>query len=375
MIAKKIYLADGTTNRFLSDIIIRSVNFARPYAYVYDDSLPTDGSGDVLQNPLLPRTYPTNLYKRGENAPKSEDLVTVDKWQVVDNSILFFTAPLAPATIWVEVATTAEEFGDTLTQPSVRRAEEAAETAEAQAAISTANAVATSADAVTTNADVVITNANANTTTADVIITNANAATTNADVVITNADVVITNADAITSTTAANNASTSESNALASEIAAGLSEVAAASSAAEASISEAEAAASALEAKGYADSLNIDEYICDAPILSIANTVNEGASIVGTLTVQADSTPIVSADKGTISNLTQNSTTNWTFTYTGQAVDIDESSIVSCYCTTVGYFNSPVVTEVISVLSVPLEADTSVTFNFATDTENNEGFE
>ena len=133
MISKKVYEADGTTNRFLSDFIIRSADFAKPYAYVYDDSLPLDGTGDVLQDPSVDWKYPTNIYKRGKDLPQSEDLVTADKWQVVSNSVLFYLPPTSGTTIWVEVATTSEEIGTSLTQPSVERAEDAALRAEAEA--------------------------------------------------------------------------------------------------------------------------------------------------------------------------------------------------------------------------------------------------
>lgn len=193
MIAKKVFNADGTNKRFLSDFIIQSEQFTRVYAYIYDVTLPADGTGDKLQDGTTDPanwSFPTNIWKRGADAPKSEDLVTIDKWDLVSNSILMYSAPLAPTKIWVEVATTPEEFGDTITQPSVERAEVAAD-------IAVANAALTSADVVTTHADVVLTHADVALTHADVLLTNADVASTHADVVLTNADVVTTHADVL----------------------------------------------------------------------------------------------------------------------------------------------------------------------------------
>ena len=115
MISKKVFEADGTNFRFLSDFIIRSEQFCRVYNYVYDPN-GVDGSVDPE----------TGLYIRTSDTPSSEDLVTIDKWDLVDNSISFYTVPHAGVHIYIEVATTAEEFGDTLVQPSVEKAEEAA---------------------------------------------------------------------------------------------------------------------------------------------------------------------------------------------------------------------------------------------------------
>lgn len=134
MITYKKFLADGSTNRFLSDFTIRSEQFTRPYVYIFDNTLASDGTEDVLQDIGSAWSYPDNLYRRGADVAQSADLTTVDKWQVVDNSILYYVEPLANTTIWLEVATTAEEFGATLIQPSVARAEIAADEAAASAA-------------------------------------------------------------------------------------------------------------------------------------------------------------------------------------------------------------------------------------------------
>jgi len=133
MISKKLYKSNGSKGRYLSDFLIRSQQFCRPYAYVYDTSLHTNGTEDTLQNTNMPWEFPTNLYKRGADAPKSEDLVKVDMWQVVDNSVLFHIIPPAGMSLWIEVATTAAEFGNTLTAPSVEKAELAAELAVSSA--------------------------------------------------------------------------------------------------------------------------------------------------------------------------------------------------------------------------------------------------
>lgn len=132
MISSKIYSGDGTTTRFLSDFIIRSEQFARPYVYYYDPNVPSDvlESGSTNQADW---SYPDNLWIRKDNTAQSNDVVTTDKWAVVDNSILFYVAPPSGSVITLEVATTPEEFGDTLTQPSVKRAEDAAVNAEQSA--------------------------------------------------------------------------------------------------------------------------------------------------------------------------------------------------------------------------------------------------
>ena len=143
MISKKSFNADGINIRFLSDFIIRNEQYARPYVFIYDNALPADGTGDVLQDGTTDKSnwdYPNNLWKRGTITPKSEDLVPVDKWQVVDNSILFFYAPPLTSTVYLEVATTQTEFGDTLIAPSLSVALEA----EANA-LNSANNAATSA--------------------------------------------------------------------------------------------------------------------------------------------------------------------------------------------------------------------------------------
>ena len=128
MIAKKIFEADGSNFRFLSDFIIRGEQFARVYNYIYD--------ADGIEGSVDPAS---GLYIRTSQLPHSDDLVTIDKWDLVDNSISFYTIPYTGSMIYIEVATTSEEFGDTMVQPSVEKAEDAAiaaATSASEAAIS-----------------------------------------------------------------------------------------------------------------------------------------------------------------------------------------------------------------------------------------------
>jgi len=202
MIAKKVFVSDGINKRFLSDFIIRSEQFTRVYNYVYD---PGGIAGDI--DPA------SGLFIRTNDAPTSDDLQTIDKWDLVDNSISFYISPHTGSKVWIEVATTAEEFGDTLIQPTVAQAEAARDIAVAKALLTDADATATAADVVLTHADVVLTHADvvlthadAASTAADAIATAADAAATAADVLSTNADAASTAADAIA--TAADAAST-----------------------------------------------------------------------------------------------------------------------------------------------------------------------
>jgi len=114
MVSYKEFMADGQTGRFLIDFYIQNEEYTRPYAYKYDNSLPMDGSGDHLEDPLNSWSYPNNLWVRGGLVAEIEDLVPSEHWDVVDNSILFYKNPDKDTTIYVEVATRAEELGTTL---------------------------------------------------------------------------------------------------------------------------------------------------------------------------------------------------------------------------------------------------------------------
>ena len=88
MISTKKYVnVNGSSTRFLSDFIIQSENHCR--VYVSDNA----------------------------NAPLPEELVVTNSYDLVDNAILFYTAPTAGKTVFIEVATTPEEFGEVLLPP------------------------------------------------------------------------------------------------------------------------------------------------------------------------------------------------------------------------------------------------------------------
>ena len=237
MISKKLFTGDGTTNRFLSEFIIKSIQFARPYCYIYDNTLNPNGSEDVLQDTGSVWSYPDNLYRRGEDLAQSADLVTVDKWNVVDNSILFYTSPLSGTKVWVEVATTPEEFGETLTAPAIARVEEvatavkASETAAAASASSASTSATNSANSATAAASSASDSSNYATDSANSAassISSASIATTQADIATSNATIstnqaTASAASASISTTQAGIATTKAGEALASEQAAAAS--------------------------------------------------------------------------------------------------------------------------------------------------------
>lgn len=159
MISKKVFSANGTNTRFLSDFIIRSEQFARPYVYIYDNTLASDGSEDQLVSGSTSQSdwsWPSNIWKRGADVPQAGDIVTEDKWQIVDNSALFYLPPIATSTVWLEVATTSEEFGDSLIDAQVEDAQLAAVASqvkawEAEAEALTADSYATQTEDVFVN--------------------------------------------------------------------------------------------------------------------------------------------------------------------------------------------------------------------------------
>ena len=131
MYSSKKYTANGNSRRFMSEYIIKSDQHARVYAYIYDASLLTA----ELQDPTSVWSYPSNLYKRPTDVAEAEDVVSVDKWDLIDNSIVFYTKPNSGTTIFLETSANSEDFGTTMAQPGVARAEEAALRAEADAAL------------------------------------------------------------------------------------------------------------------------------------------------------------------------------------------------------------------------------------------------
>ena len=263
MISKKVFNADGANKRFLSDFIIQSEQFVRVYAYIYDNTLNPDGTGDILQNGSIDQAdwvFPTNLWKRGADVPDSgDDLITIDKWDLVTNSILMYDAPLAPAKMWIEVATTPEEFGDTLTQPSVQRAEDAADAAvisrinaeasQVASAASETNAAASAAGAAASQSASAISAAAALASQSASASSQSAAATSEA-----NADISEAGALAYKNAAAASEAAAAQSefNANSSKLAAAVSASVASSSASAAAISETNAASSETNAAASA---------------------------------------------------------------------------------------------------------------------------
>ncbi len=108
MISYKKFTADGVQKRFISDFKIMSEQYARVYMYWHDTSMP-DGAD-----------APCGLKNRITDTPDpGEDFVTLDKWDLIDNSIAFYEAPCNGARLHIEVATNPEEFGETLIPQSV----------------------------------------------------------------------------------------------------------------------------------------------------------------------------------------------------------------------------------------------------------------
>ena len=180
------------------------------------------------------------------------------------------------------------------------------------------------------------------------------------------------------SATGAINAQGSAGTAIAKAAEASTSATIALGSATTATTKAAEAAASALEAQGYADSLNIAEYVVATPVLSIGASVNENATIVGTVAVASGSTPIVVANIGTITNLAQDSAVQWSYTYNAHNITDgdDDIAIISCHCEDLGKLDSAVNTINITVSYVPVVADTAYqVVDFTGEASLNDGFD
>jgi len=293
LIAKRLFEdVDGSTNRFLSDFIIRSENFCRPYAYVYDETLNPDGSEDVLQDIGSDWGFPDNLYKRGNNAPKSADLVTVDKWQIVDNSVLYYEAPTAGSYIWVEVASSSEEFGETLTAPSVERAEAAADNAAASAVLALASETA----AATSETNSAASEAAASTSETNSAASEVAAATSETNSAASEVAAATSETNSAASEVAA---ATSETNSAASEAAAATSETNSAASAAAASTSETNAALSETNAlASEVAAANSASSVGEVPGVINNGTLTSGALALATTEVTG-SMPILYTGNGT----------------------------------------------------------------------------
>jgi len=235
MVSSKTFLnTDGLTKRFLSDFIIKSEQHCRVYVYTTD-------------------------------IPTSADLVTLDYWDLVDNSIIFYTAPTVGSNVAIEVATTPEEFGEIMVLPLVELAKQYTTDAQASAtssatsaanslnsAIASANSATASTNSATASANSAIASANsannsaASATSADAseaaalaseisATTSATTATTQAGIATTQAGIATTKA-----TEASNSASSANTSATTATTQAGI----ATTKASEASESADEAAAS-----------------------------------------------------------------------------------------------------------------------------------
>ena len=392
MISKKIYRADGSTSRFLSDFIIRSSAYARPYVYIFDDTLNQDGSEDVLQDGSTLQdnwSYPSNLWKRGADLPKSNDLTTEDMWQIVDNSLLYYTTPLSGTTVWLEVASTTAEFGETLTQPSIERAEAAADESELSAAEAAAQVVLAQAQVALAEAEVQL---------AKNEVLNAQDEVANAQAEVVNAHLEVWKAEAErrTSTSYA----LEEEDVIVSRVTSNgdgtftYTPTSPAEYSSKHWAAKSEAIANAtIDSLGDVDTtgkINGDSLVWNStsglweassiavptPTFTITDTMNEGQKVIDGLITNYNAEYVynITADSGTISDVSGS-----TFSYT--APDIDDGGILAPYTDTIrvsctfGFFVSPEATKSITYIYVPIAEDSAVTFNFATDTENSQGFE
>lgn len=107
MISTKKFTNDSVAKRFLSDFIIKSEQHVRVFVH----------------------TTPT---------PVIGDLVSIADYDLIDNSIAFYTAPLTGSYTTIEVATTPEEFGVSIAFPLVAQVEASAVAAAASASQSSA---------------------------------------------------------------------------------------------------------------------------------------------------------------------------------------------------------------------------------------------
>lgn len=124
MVSTKKFITDGTTKSFLSEFIIKSIQHARVYIYEYKADCADTGVCDTIGS--------HGYFIRQTDAPLSADLVTIDKYDLIDNRISFYNDYIPPAglTLWIEVATNSTEFSDILSTPAAIRAESAADSAE-----------------------------------------------------------------------------------------------------------------------------------------------------------------------------------------------------------------------------------------------------
>ena len=113
--------------------------------------------------------------------------------------------------------------------------------------------------------------------------------------------------------------------------------------------------------------------LTDTPILSIASEVNEKSDTTITITNHdSEATYTFNSNVGTIAYTSGN-----TAIFTAKTITDgnDDIGIITCSATKLGELRSDLVSYDITIKYVPLASDSAVTFNFATDTENVQGFE
>ena len=119
--------------------------------------------------------------------------------------------------------------------------------------------------------------------------------------------------------------------------------------------------------------LTIDFALTAQPLISITSSVNEGGTTQGTITnYDADATYTIWAGLGVISNVS-----GGTFDFTAHDItnDLDTIDSVYIYAEKIGELKSKLTAVAMTIKFVSVEADSAVTFSFATDTENSQGFE
>ena len=298
------------------------------------------------------------------------------------------------------------------------------------------NLVATNSDVATTNANVLITNADVVTTNANVVLTNADVATTTANALASSNSATSASASAVAADISAQDASTSLANIGASEVNSANSATSAQLKAWEAEARKLTADSYATQdedvfvtnytsngdgtfstnptsdyssyhwsqkaqsvagdtidvlgdvdttgrAVGTMDYLRWDgtNYVASglpsttAPTLSFTTPVGENSdgNVITITNFDSDAEYTFTTDVGTI-NYTQGSAIA-TFDAKNVTDDNDDIGVITCFATKAGELKSSVTSQAITVSYIPMVADSAVTFNFATDTENVQGFE
>lgn len=237
--SKKYQDLDGTTSRYLVEYEVDSEQHARVYVYIYKSDCSVTGVCDTVDE--------NGIYYREVDTPQTEDLQTVNKWDLIDGTIAFYKDYIPPAgsSIVIEVATTPEEFGDVLGQASYEKAELeriAAELAATNAALSETNAALSELAASTSEVNTGDSEAAALLSANNAAISETNAGLSETASALSAANSLASETASALSAAAAlvseGNASTSETNAALSAAAALLSETNAAASAAAALLSE-----------------------------------------------------------------------------------------------------------------------------------------